>query len=55
MPVDFDSPETIESPAWHEDVLRDAAKTLPANTAHFIDWETAKAALLAMAQQKLRR
>jgi len=44
------SPDAIESPAWHEDVLRERSEDVAANTAQFIDWETAKAALRARAK-----
>jgi len=36
-------PETLESPAWHEDVLRERQERLAAGEADFVDWEQAKA------------
>ena len=48
----FDSQDTIESPAWHEAIPRERSEDIATNTAQFIDWETAKAALRTRAQQK---
>lgn len=36
-------PETLESPAWHEDVLRERQESLDAGEDEFVDWEQAKA------------
>lgn len=32
----------FESPAWHEDVLRDREERVKSGKESFIDWETAK-------------
>ena len=32
----------LESPAWHEDVLRDREAKIKSGTEKFMDWETAK-------------
>jgi len=32
----------FESPAWHEDVLRDREEKIKAGKETFMDWETAK-------------
>ena len=37
------TPETIESPAWHKDILDERHRRLADGTSQFIDWETAKA------------
>ena len=37
------TPEAIESPAWHKDILEERRKRLADGTSQFIDWETAKA------------
>ena len=36
------TPETIESPQWHEDVLNQRRQRVAEGTAQFEDWETAK-------------
>ena len=36
-------PDTLESPAWHEDVLREREERIAAGEADFVDWEQAKA------------
>jgi hypothetical protein len=36
------NPDTIESPSWHEDVLRERQERLAAGEASFMDWEQAK-------------
>jgi Putative addiction module component len=36
-------PDTLESPAWHEDVLREREERLATGEAEFVDWEQAKA------------
>lgn len=33
------NPETLESPAWHEDVLRERQGRLASGEASFMDWE----------------
>ena len=37
------TPEAIESPAWHKDVLDERHQRLADGKSRFIDWETAKA------------
>jgi hypothetical protein len=37
------TPESIESPAWHKDILDERRQRLADGTSRFIDWETAKA------------
>lgn len=37
------TPEAIESPAWHQDVLDERRRQLPEGHSQFTDWETAKA------------
>jgi hypothetical protein len=37
------SPEGIESPAWHKDVLDERRQRLAEGKSRFVDWETAKA------------
>ncbi len=37
------SPEAIESPAWHKDILDERRQQLAEGKSRFIDWETAKA------------
>jgi Putative addiction module component len=39
------TPEAIESPAWHKEVLDERLKNLQEGKTQFIDWETAKEAL----------
>ena len=36
------SPESVESPNWHKDILDERRKGVADGTAHFVDWETAK-------------
>lgn len=36
-------PEAIESPAWHEEELRERERKIESGEAKFIDWEKAKA------------
>ena len=36
-------PATIESPAWHEEELRERERKIASGEARFIDWEKAKA------------
>lgn len=36
-------PDALESPAWHEDVLRERDQQVAAGEAEFVDWEEAKA------------
>lgn len=37
------TPEAIESPAWHKDLLDERRQRLAQGQSRFIDWETAKA------------
>ncbi len=39
------TPEAIESPAWHKEVLDKRLRKLQEGESQFIDWETAKEAL----------
>jgi Putative addiction module component len=36
------SPEAIESPAWHEEILDERRQQIADGKARFEDWETAK-------------
>ena len=44
-------PDTLESPAWHEDVLRERDEQVAAGEAEFVDWEEAKADIRSRAWQ----
>ena len=37
------TPEAVESPAWHKDILDERRQRLTEGKSRFIDWETAKA------------
>ena len=37
------TPDAVESPAWHKDILNERCERLADGTPQFIDWETAKA------------
>ncbi len=37
------TPDAIESPAWHKDVLEERRQNIAKGEAKFSDWETAKA------------
>ena len=37
------TPEVIESPAWHKDILDERRERLAEGQSRFVDWETAKA------------
>ena len=37
-----DLPESVESPAWHKDILDERRERVAEGKAHFVDWETAK-------------
>ncbi len=37
------TPEAIESPSWHKDILDERHQRLAEGKSRFIDWETAKA------------
>ncbi len=39
------TPEAIESPAWHKEVLEERLQSLAEGKTQFIDWEAAKEAL----------
>jgi putative addiction module component len=39
------TPEALESPAWHKDLLDERHQRLVEGQSPFIDWETAKADL----------
>lgn len=36
------SPEAIESPPWHKDILDERRRRVSDGKARFVDWETAK-------------
>ena len=36
------TPETIESPAWHKDILDERRQRVTDGSSRFVDWETAK-------------
>ena len=36
------SPEIVESPAWHENILNERGQRGAGNTSQFTDWEIAK-------------
>ena len=36
------SPEIVESPAWHEEILNERGQRAASSTAEFTDWEIAK-------------
>jgi Putative addiction module component len=44
-------PDTLESPAWHEDVLRERDEQVAAGEAEFVDWEQAKADIRSRAHE----
>lgn len=37
------SPEGVDSPAWHKSILEERGQRVADGTAHFTDWEEAKA------------
>ena len=37
------TPEAVESPAWHKDILDERRQRLAEGKSRFIDWETTKA------------
>ncbi len=39
------TPEAIESPPWHKEVLDERLRKLKEGKTQFVDWETAKEAL----------
>jgi hypothetical protein len=43
MTIPIESPEAIESPEWHKEILDERRQQVVDGTAHFVDWETAKA------------
>ena len=36
------SPESLESPNWHKDILDERRARVAEGKAHFVDWETVK-------------
>jgi hypothetical protein len=36
------SPESVESPGWHKDILDERRERVAEGEARFVDWETAK-------------
>ena len=42
------TPETIESPAWHKDILDERQKRLATGQSQFNEWEKAKADIRSM-------
>jgi len=36
------SPESVESPIWHKDILGERGERVAEGKAQFVDWETAK-------------
>jgi hypothetical protein len=45
------NPETLESPSWHEDVLRERQQRIDSGEASFMDWEQAKAHVRSRAHE----
>ncbi len=43
----------LESPAWHEDVLRDREAKIRSGTETFMDWETVKKQLVNWSAQRM--
>ena len=41
--VEDSAPDNLESPSWHEDILRERRQRLAAGETSFLDWEQAKA------------
>ena len=39
------TPEALESPAWHKDLLDERRQRLVDGQSQFVDWETAKAVI----------
>jgi Putative addiction module component len=39
------TPEALESPAWHKDLLDERRQRLADGQSQFVDWETAKAVI----------
>lgn len=37
------TPEAVESPAWHKDILDEGRQRLAEGKSRFVDWERAKA------------
>lgn len=37
------NPDTLESPSWHEDILRERQQRIDGGEANLMDWEQAKA------------
>ena len=36
------TPESVESPSWHKDILEERRDRIAEGKAHFVDWDTAK-------------
>ena len=45
------NPDLLESPSWHEDVLRERDQQLATGEASFMDWEQAKAYIRSRAHE----
>jgi Putative addiction module component len=45
------NPDSIESPSWHEDVLRERQQRVDSGEASFMDWEQAKAYIRSRAHE----
>jgi len=41
--IPLESPEAIESPEWHKEILHERRQRVVDGTGRFVDWETAKA------------
>ena len=41
--IRIESPEAIESPEWHKEILDERRQQVVDGTTRFLDWETAKA------------
>ena len=40
------SPESVESPTWHKDILDERRQRIAEGKSQFVDWETAKTEIL---------
>ena len=43
MKIPIESPEAMESPEWHKEILDERRQRVVDGSARFVDWETAKA------------
>ena len=50
--IRVESPEAIESPEWHKEILDERRQLVVDGTAHFVDWETAKAQIAEKIPEK---